>query len=76
MVFVRTNDNRLIQVTDLYLEKNFYGKVSICKYIYGEPDVKGLILGSYDSKERALEILDEIEKCIGCGNLVYYLPEK
>jgi len=63
-LWIRSQDKEsLIQVDCLCIEKNELDKG---KYIYSSFDiVQGCItLGTYKTKERALEVLDEIEKLI------------
>ena len=63
-LWIRSQDKEsLIQVDCLCIEKN---EIDKGKYIYSSFDiVQGCItLGTYKTKERALEVLDEIEKLI------------
>lgn len=58
-LWVRSQDKRLLQkVNNIFLEANYENK-RISTY-----DGDNVELGEYETKERALEVLDEIEKLI------------
>ena len=73
------NRESLVQVDCLCIEKN---EIDKGKYIYSDFDiVQGcIILGTYKTKERALEVLSDIQKYINSVvmiNLnVYQMPKE
>lgn len=73
------NRESLVQVDCLCIEKN---EIDKGKYIYSDFDiVQGcIILGTYKTKERALEVLSDIQKYINSDvmiNLnVYQMPKE
>ena len=42
----------------------FVNEKQIIKRVYGDNEVKGIVLGTYATKERALEVLDEIQSLL------------
>lgn len=76
-LWIRSQDKRILQKTDnIYLDAN-YGNKRICNYV----DDYKTELGTYKTKERALEVLDEIQDLlqnayIGNANrIVYQMPK-
>lgn len=85
-LWIRSQDKeRLVKVYDVYIEgwlirANFQGHYSGCNYVD---------LGEYNSKSRALEVLDEIQyllnnnfcyseelgRYITCNNAIYEMPK-
>lgn len=71
-LWVRSQDKRILQKVDnIFLDANYENK-RISTY-----DGDNVELGTYKTKERALEVLDEIHKCIidkevlhACNNLL------
>lgn len=77
-LWIRSQDKRILQKIDnIYLDAN-YGNKRICNYV----DDYKTELGTYKTKERALEVLDEIQDLlqnayIGNANrIVYQMPIK
>mgnify|MGYP004666980551 CR=1 FL=1 len=65
-LWIRSQDKRILQKVDnIFLDAN-YGNERICSY---DNDSK-IELGTYKTKERALEILDEIEERIMLINTI------
>lgn len=76
-LWIRSQDKRILQKIDnIYLDAN-YGNKRICNYV----DDYKTELGTYKTKERALEVLDEIQDLlqnayIGNANrIVYQMPK-
>ena len=77
-MFIRSqNKEELIDLEECAgLKINYYEykainvRVSICEYICDNS------LGEYESKERCLEIMDEICAAIEEGQTIYYMPEE
>ncbi len=71
-IWIRSQDkNRLIFATNVYISD--YGNFTLVK-------VDSRIIGEYPTKERALQVLDEIQGYIACGaieahEVVYIMPE-
>ena len=64
-LWVRSQDKRILQKIDnIYLDAN-YGNKRICNYV----DDYKTELGTYKTKERAIEVLDEIQDKINLINL-------
>lgn len=65
-LWVRSQDKRILQKVDnIFLDANYDNK-RICSY---DNDSK-IKLGTYETKERALEVLDEIEERITLINTI------
>ena len=63
-LWVRTQDKRILQkVTNIYLDANYENK-RISTY-----DGDNVELGTYKTKERAIEVLDEIQNYILLPNI-------
>ena len=59
-LWIRSQDKRILQKIDnIYLDAN-YGNKRICNYV----DDYKTELGTYKTKERALEVLDEIQNLL------------
>ena len=59
-LWIRSQDRRILQKVDnIYLNANYDNK-RICSFIDGDE----MELGTYETKERALEVLDEIQKIL------------
>ena len=77
-LWIRSQDKRILQKIDnIYTDANYYNK-RICT----ECNDEIVELGTYNSKERALEVLDEIKELLQnayVGNLqriVYEMPKE
>lgn len=77
-LWIRSQDKRILQKIDnIYLDAN-YGNKRICNYV----DDYKTELGTYKTKERALEVLDEIQDLLQnayIGNahrIVYQMPKE
>ena len=75
-LWVRSQDKRILQkVTNIYLDANYENK-RISTY-----DGDNVELGTYQTKERAIEVLDEIQDLlqnayIGNANrIIYKMPK-
>lgn len=75
------NKVSLYVVTELYVCKN-YGSYMICNYPIEVPNdlanvpIDYINLGTYKTKERALEVLDEIQSAIEHDGTAYYDKKK
>ena len=76
-LWVRSQDKRILQKIDnIYLDAN-YGNKRICNYV----DDYKTELGTYKTKERAIEVLDEIQDLLqnayvgNTNRIVYQMPE-
>jgi hypothetical protein len=82
--YIRTQDRtELIHIDPLDLLKFLYfPHKGMRHFVCYKEDEKtcGIIIGEYESKERCLEVLDEIEDIISIHsteeNIVYRMPEK
>lgn len=76
-LWVRTQDRfELAKINSVYAGYQEKDKDYV---IMGQKHNGGARLGSYATKERALEVLDEIMWCLGRkwhGNYVYEMPKK
>lgn len=71
-MWIRSQDKlRLFINPKLNIQNFYYDKFSIVDV----SDDSGYILGIYESKERAIEVLDEIQSCVNNVN-VYQMPEE
>lgn len=71
-VWVRSQDKEtLVKADKLYIDKN-NNKYTIN---FDSCTDRWYILGTYKSKERVIEVLDEIQSCVNNVN-VYQIPEK
>lgn len=64
-LWIRTQDRTGILKADTI----FVFEKQIVKRVYGDDLVKGICLGTYATEERALEVLDEIQKIL-IGRLI------
>lgn len=79
-LWIRSQDKlKLVKVNYVYVIENKINSFSI----YGETIDSGPIIGTYKTKERALEVLDEIQKLLKTAELnddinviVYKMPKK
>ena len=85
-LWIRSQDkSSIVKVDNLYVSVGNY----ICYYVEKGKEVSGTYyrpsgeLGRYETKERALEVLDEIQKLLKTAELnddinviVYQMPEK
>lgn len=78
-MWIRSQDKmKLYNISKIKIEQ------FIDKYGIVDPSVEDWILGEYESKERALEVLDEIQKLlialprteIPFNDVVYQMPEE
>lgn len=67
-LWIRTQDRTGILKADTI----FVFEKQIVKKVYGDDLVKGICLGTYATKERALEVLDEIQDLIIAKNNMIY----
>ena len=68
-LWIRSQDRRILQKVDnIYLNANYDNK-RICSFIDGDE----MELATYKTKERALEVLDEIQEA-KLGNFHYRCP--
>lgn len=68
-LWVRSQDRDYLEkVEKIYFWKNSFGQYQI--------ESNGSELGTYKTKERALEVLDEIEHFIATESNVYEMPEE
>ena len=71
-LWVRTQDKkRLLEVNDFYIEDTFEADVKNKKLLplgFGIWTNNKLLLASYPTKERCLEIIDEIQELLNLGN--------
>lgn len=74
-LWIRSQNKRcLIKVQSLIIEKNEAGNRWILVNYFGESET---YLGIYNTEERAVEILDNIEHWMTQRNeLIYEMPEK
>ena len=77
-LWIRSQDKRILQKVDnIFLDANYENK-RICNYA----DDYKTELGTYKTKERALEVLDEIQDLLqnayvgNVNRIVYKMPEK
>lgn len=71
-MWIRSQDKlRLFINPKLNIQNFYYDEFSIVDV----SDDSGYILGIYESKERAIEVLDEIQSCVNNVN-VYQMPEE
>ena len=74
-MWIRSQDKvRLIKINMIWLDNN-----NEC--IFGGTDYESsLLLGRYETKERSIEVIDEVEELLHRdgihGNVVYHMPEK
>lgn len=75
-LWVRSQDKRILQKVDnIFLDANYENK-RISTY-----DGESIELGTYKTKERAIEVLDEIQDLLqnayagGSNRVVYQMPE-
>lgn len=75
-LWIRSQDKRILQKVDnIFLDAN-YGNKRISTY-----DGDNIELGTYKTKERALEVLDEIQTELSTyvgtlAQIVYQMPEE
>lgn len=76
-LWIRSQDKRILQKIDnIYLDAN-YGNKRICNYV----DDYKTELGTYKTKERAIEVLDEIQDLLqnayvgNANRIVYKMPK-
>ncbi len=75
-LWIRSQDKRILQkVGSIFLDANYENK-RISAY-----DENYIELGTYKTKERAIEILDEMQQYISLPNIdnsayIYQMPEK
>ena len=71
-LWIRSQDRKdLISTRGICMAKGDYEQIGIF--------ANGMVIGTYKTKERALEVLDEIMWCLGRkwhGNYVYEMPKK
>ena len=71
-MWIRSQDKRiLVNANLIYLNNLFDDKV-----ISANNEINKVDLGNYKSKERALEVLDDLQSKIIIGNIVYQMPEE
>ena len=76
-LWVRSQDKRILQKVDnIFLNANYDNK-RICSY----DNDNEIELGTYETKERALEALDEIQQYISLPNIensayIYQMPKE
>ena len=71
-LWIRSQDRRILQKVDnIYLNANYDNK-RICSFIDGDE----MELGTYETKERALEVLDEIQQNIETQEENYLLSDE
>jgi hypothetical protein len=83
-LYIRTqNRMELMRIDPLeLLEFLYFTHKKICHFVCYKKDnsTSKIIIGEYESKERCLEVLDEIEDFISIHsaeeNIVYRMPEK
>lgn len=60
-LWIRSQDkDGLYEVDEVYIDERDYGNNDITYYI----KTNGVLLGRYSSKERAIEVLDEIQRIL------------
>lgn len=71
-LWIRTQDKRLAQIVDISqpLFDKWENKEGYCLYGYNPAQIY-VLLGMYETKERALEVLNEIQSLLGYKRVVF-----
>lgn len=71
-MWIRSQNRRGIEkVSNMYISDDNHIETDIVV-----PEKGKLLLGRYDTRQRALEVLDEIQEAIVAGKKFYQMPER